>query len=248
MADELLGHEKGALTGAAFRKKGKFELAHGSILFFDEIGEMDLQSQGTVVRILQEKKLQRIGGGRTLSIDIRVIASTSKDLSKEIEAGRFREDLFYMLNVIPIQVPALRDRSEDLPDLIRYFLAQLAEKNHTAPKTFTPEAIESLQQYSWPGNVRELKNFLERLDIFFKNQLIGAKDIPSPYSPSPDGQAPTETSLFKVDRLEKAKALFEYEFIRRKLAENDNHIATTAKAIGADKAFVQKIAQKIKTA
>ncbi|MCU0597662.1 MAG: sigma-54 dependent transcriptional regulator [Desulfobacterales bacterium] len=248
MEDELLGHEKGALPGAGYRKKGKFELAHGSILFFDEIGEMDLQSQGTVVRILQEKKLQRIGGGRRLSIDIRVIASTSKDLSREIEAGKFREDLFYMLNVIPIQVPALRDRSEDLPDLIRYFLAQLAEKNHTAPKTFTPEAVESLRQYSWPGNVRELKNFLERLDIFFKNQIIGAKDIPSPYNPAISGQTLSEASLFSVDRLDKARELFEHEFIRRKLTENDNHIANTARAIGADKAFVQKIAKKINAA
>jgi two-component system, NtrC family, nitrogen regulation response regulator NtrX len=248
MEDELLGHEKGAFADAVFRKKGKFELAHGSIIFFDEIGEMDLQSQGTVVRILQEKKLQRIGGGRTLTIDIRVIASTSKDLFMKIEVGRFREDLFYMLNVIPIQVPALRERSEDLPELIRYFLAQLAEKNHTTPKTFTPDAIESLQQYAWPGNVRELKNFLERLDIFFKNQPISAKDIPSSYNLAQAGQMPSETSLFSVDRLDKAKELFEHEFIRRKLAENNNQIANTAKAIGADKTFVQKIAKKIKTA
>jgi two-component system, NtrC family, nitrogen regulation response regulator NtrX len=248
MEDELLGHEKGAFSEATHRKKGKFEIANGGILFFDEIGEMDLKNQGTVVRILQEKKFQRIGGGRTLTIDIRIIASTSKDLSQGIEAGRFREDLFYMLNVIPIQVAALRERSEDLPELIHFFLAQLAEKNHTAPKTFTPDAIEFLQQYSWPGNVRELKNFLERLDIFFKNQLIGAKDIPAPYNLSATGQTPSETSLFAVDRIDKAKELFEQEFIRRKLAENNNHIANTAKAIGADKAFVQKVAKKIKAA
>jgi two-component system nitrogen regulation response regulator NtrX len=245
---ELLGHEKGAFTGATFRKKGKFELAHGSTLFFDEIGEMDLKNQGTVVRILQGKNFQRIGGDRTLTIDIRVIASTSKDLSTEIVSGRFREDLYYLLNVIPIQVPALRERSEDLPELILLFLTQLAEKNHTASKTFTSDAIESLQQYSWPGNVRELKNFLERVDIFFKNQLINAQDIPSPYNPSSPGQTPSESSLFTIDRLDKAKELFEREFVRRKLTENDNHIANTAKAIGADKVYVQKIAKKIKSA
>lgn len=245
---ELLGHEKGAFTGATFRKKGKFELAHGSTLFFDEIGEMDLKNQGTVVRILQGKNFQRIGGDRTLTIDIRVIASTSKDLSTEIVSGRFREDLYYLLNVIPIQVPALRERSEDLPELILLLLTQLAEKNHTASKTFTSDAIESLQQYSWPGNVRELKNFLERVDIFFKNQLINAQDIPSPYNPSSPGQTPSESSLFTIDRLDKAKELFEREFVRRKLTENDNHIANTAKAIGADKVYVQKIAKKIKSA
>jgi two-component system nitrogen regulation response regulator NtrX len=246
MEDELLGHEKGAFPGATFRKKGKFELAHGSILFFDEIGEMDLKNQGTIVRILQEKKLQRIGGGRTLTIDIRVIASTSKDLSKEIEAGRFREDLYYLLNVIPIQVPALRERTEDLPELIRYYLAQLAEKNHAPVKTFSTEAIECLKRYPWPGNVRELKNFLERVDIFFGNQVIGAKDIPPPYNAAPAGQTGSELSYFSIDRLDRARELFEQEFVRRKLAENDQHIANTAKAIGADKAFVQKIAKKIK--
>ncbi len=246
MADELLGHEKGAFSDATTRKKGKFELAHTGIIFFDEIGEMDLHHQGTVLRILQEKKLQRIGGERVLTIDIRVIAATSKDLVKEIEKGRFREDLFYMLNVIPIQVPALRERAQDIPDLIHYFLVQLAEKNHTPPKSFTPDALEALQQYSWPGNVRELKNFLERVDIFHKNSVISAKDLPPPYAPSAGQQFLSETALFAVSQLDKAKELFEIEFIRRKLAENKHHIANTAKAIGADKAYVQKIAKKIK--
>lgn len=241
---ELLGHEKGAFTGATVKKKGKLELAHQGTLFFDEIGDLGIKTQATLLRILQEKNFQRVGGSRTLTADIRVIAATNKNLPKEIKAGRFREDLYYRLNVVPITVPPLRERQEEIPELADVFLNQIAEKDRTIPKKITPAAIAVLQNYTWPGNVRELKNLLDRLAIMVKSKTINVKDIPAFYNPQPDAKNKAESSLFSIKQFKNAHKAFEKEFISRKLMENDNDIAKTAKQIGVDKVYLKKISQK----
>jgi two-component system, NtrC family, nitrogen regulation response regulator NtrX len=237
---ELLGHEKGAFTTATAKKKGKLELAHQGTLFFDEIGDLGLKTQATLLRILQEKQFQRVGGSRTLTADVRIIASTNKDLQEEINAGRFREDLYYRLNVVPMIVPPLRERQEDIPDLAKTFLTHIAEKERMALKKITPDALQILQKAEWPGNVRELKNLIERLAILVQADTITAGDIPAPYNPSLGEHPAGESSFFAVKRLSTALEKFEKEFINQKLNENNRDIAKTARLIGVDKAYLQK--------
>ncbi len=161
---ELFGHEKGAFTGATSAKRGKFDLADGSILFLDEIGDMSLSAQAKVLRILQEQKFERVGGSKTISVNVRVIAATNKNLEEEIDQGRFRADLFYRLNVVPVTLPPLRDRLEDIPFLIADMLVGFIQKGFK-PKEFLPGAIQVMQAHNWPGNIRELRNFIERVLI-----------------------------------------------------------------------------------
>ena len=241
---ELLGHEKGAFTDATAKKRGKLELAHQGTLFFDEIGDLGLKTQAVILRILQEKQFQRIGGSRTLTADVRVIACTNKDLTKEIDAGRFREDLYYRLNVVPIAVPPLRERREDIPELVSTFLKQIAEKNRTVPKKMAPEALKMLEHCTWPGNVRELKNLLDRLSINIEQETITADNIPAPYNPKKQMDAGTESGLFAplfdMDRLDDALSNFEKIFIARKLAENDQDVVKTARKLHVDKSYLKK--------
>ncbi|MBL0699741.1 MAG: sigma-54-dependent Fis family transcriptional regulator [Desulfosarcina sp.] len=175
---ELFGHEKGAFTGAISKKRGKFELAGNGIIFFDEIGDMSLKTQAKILRVLQEQKIQRVGSSRILSIDVRVIAASNKNLENEIEKGNFRDDLYYRLNVIPMEVPPLRDRSHDIPELVGIFLDVCAQQSRTKKKSISSAALEVLAGYSWPGNVRELKNLVERLVIMTDGDLIDISDIP----------------------------------------------------------------------
>ncbi|MFZ2632245.1 MAG: sigma-54 dependent transcriptional regulator [Desulfosalsimonadaceae bacterium] len=237
---ELLGHEKGAFTEATVKKKGKLELAHQGTLFLDEIGDLGLKTQASLLRILQEKQFQRVGGSRTLTADVRIIASTNKNLQKEIQAGRFREDLYYRLNVVPMNVPPLRERREDIPDLAKGFLEHVAEKERMSLKQITPDALRILQNAAWPGNVRELKNLIERLAILVQGDTIRADDIPAPYNPKLGAHPSGESSLFNVKRLSTALEKFEKEFINRKLDENNRDIAKTAKLIGVDQAYLEK--------
>jgi len=178
---ELFGQEKGAFAGATARKRGKFELANKGTLFLDEIGDMSLKTQAKILRVLQEQKFQRIGGGRTICTDVRVIAATNKDLEAEIKKGNFREDLFYRLNVVPIEVPPLRERKEDIPMLAETFLDECARQNRSRIKKITPQAIEKLQNYTWSGNVRELKNLIWRMVIMAEKDIIDIYDLPAPY-------------------------------------------------------------------
>ena len=171
---ELFGHEKGAFTSAIRQRAGKFELAGGGTLFLDEIGDMSLSAQAKVLRALQENRITRVGGDRDLSVDVRVVAATNKDLKKEIEAGRFREDLYHRIGVIIIQVPALSNRKADIPLLVEKFLADLAEEQGSKPKKITDEAVKALQEYGWPGNIRELRNVTERLVILSGPEITGA--------------------------------------------------------------------------
>jgi len=247
MESELLGLEKGAIAKDTARKKGKFELADQGTLFFDEIADMDLKTQATLLRVLQEKKFQRVGGGRTLTIDVRVIASSNKNLAAEMEAERFREDLYYRLNVIPIEVPPLRQRTEDIPELAALFLEQIAENNGISGKTLSAEALDVLKRYSWPGNIREFKNLLERLSITTEKEVVAAADIPAPYNPDTAAAAGPDAGLFAYERLKEARQAFEQEFIRKKLAENAFDAAKTARQIGVEKSFLQKMAKQIRS-
>ena len=171
---ELFGHEKGAFTGADKTRKGKFELANQSTLFLDEIGDMSLKTQAKILRILQEQRFERVGGTKTIHVDVRVIAATNKDLGQEILAGRFRQDLFYRLNVFPLSVPPLRERAQDIPELIGFFSARMVEDHNLRPVRLTSKALDVLKTYVWPGNVRELKNFVERIFILYPGQEVDA--------------------------------------------------------------------------
>ncbi len=168
---ELFGHEKGSFTSAIKQRKGKFELANGGTLFLDEIGDMSLSAQAKVLRALQENKISRVGGDGDISVDVRIVAATNKNLIEEIEKGNFREDLFHRLNVIPIHVPALRDRKDDIPLLVEFFLKQIAEELNLAPVNFDKAALKTLQDWKWPGNIRELRNVVERLMILCNNPI-----------------------------------------------------------------------------
>ncbi len=244
---ELFGHEKGAFTGATTKKRGKFELANLGTIFLDEIGDMSLKTQAKILRALEEQKFQRVGGSRIISVDARVIAASNKDLKQEIEKGNFREDLYYRLNVIPIEVPCLKNRREDIPLLVDTFLGDCAKQARSKKKKITPEALELLCRYSWPGNVRELKNLIERLVIMVKKEIIERADIPIPYNPDvPDNKTETDLPFFLPDNLKKAKKTFEREFIIRKLSEHQNNIAKTAEVIGVGRSYLHKKLKNMK--
>ncbi len=235
---ELFGHEKGSFTGASTKKRGKFEVANSGTIFLDEIGDMSLKTQAKILRILQEQKFERVGGTRTLTVDVRVIAASNKDLEKEIEKETFRDDLYYRLNVIPIEVPRLRDRADDIPLLVESFLKESSEDGHCALKTMTSAAIEHLKAYHWPGNVRELKNLVERLAIMTESEVIDENDIPSSYKRT-DTMTP-DLDIRDVDSLKEAKKQFEKAYILRKLSENENNISQTADSIGIERSHLHK--------
>jgi two-component system, NtrC family, nitrogen regulation response regulator NtrX len=236
---ELFGHEKGAFTGATAMKKGKFDLAHEGTLFLDEIGDMSLKAQSKTLRILQEQKFERVGGSRTIQVDVRMIAATNKDLEAEIEKGRFRDDLYYRLNVIPIRVPPLRERVEDIPALVSEFLKEISMNVNVEPKNFSKEALEKLKKHSWPGNVRELKNLVERLVIMTPAMEILASDIPPPYSREPDLDTAFASSL-EAATIKEARENFEKAYIARKLQEYKWNISQTADAIGIERSNLHK--------
>jgi two-component system nitrogen regulation response regulator NtrX len=177
---ELFGHERGAFTGAVSLRKGKFELADGGTLFFDEIGDMSLKTQATILRVLENQTVERVGGTVPVRVDVRVIVATNKRLPDLIAAGLFREDLFYRLNVVPLRVPALRERREDVPLLAAHFLREFTQQTGRRPKQLSPEAVGELVAYSWPGNVRELRNLMERVVIMAPGEVVGPADLGLP--------------------------------------------------------------------
>jgi two-component system nitrogen regulation response regulator NtrX len=225
---ELFGHEKGAFTGATAMKQGRFELANGATLFLDEIGDMSLSTQAKVLRVLQEQRFNRVGGTRTIEVDVRGIAASNKNLQDEIKKGTFREDLFYRLNVIPLHVPPLRERKEDIPLLVRHFLQEMSAEQGLKLKSMSEEAIQILMRYDWPGNVRELKNLVERLIIMSPDAQITEDDVANSLA----DQLPVETANRPDDSghrpLREARAEFERQFILRRLRENDWNISKTA--------------------
>ena len=236
---ELFGHEKGAFTGATTMKRGKFDQANNGILFLDEIGDMSLKAQSKVLRILQEQRFERVGGNRTIKVDVRVIAATNKNLEEEIERGTFRDDLFFRLNVIPIRVPPLRERVDDIPELVTEFLDQSSLDTKMEQKTLGSDALELLERYNWPGNIRELKNLVERLAIMCPEKVISAKDVPPPYNTlrTDDGRM---ESFLAFDTLKEARETFEKSFISNKLQEFEGNISRTAEAIGVERSNLHK--------
>ncbi len=184
LESELFGHEKGAFTGAINTRLGRFELARGGTLFLDEVGELDPSLQVKLLRVLQEREFERVGGVKTIKADVRILAATNKDLEKETKDGRFREDLFYRLNVIPLHIPPLRGRPEDIPLLTAFFIQQFCQKKKREPFSFSPAAMECLHKYSWPGNVRELENLMERLSILVAGPVVDAPDLPEKLRPT----------------------------------------------------------------
>ncbi|RLB91543.1 MAG: sigma-54-dependent Fis family transcriptional regulator, partial [Deltaproteobacteria bacterium] len=200
-----------------------------------------LKTQAKILRILQEQKFERVGGTRTLSVDVRVLAASNKDLEKEIEKGTFRDDLYYRLNVIPIETPPLRHRTEDIPLLVETFLKEFAEEGHSRQKTITPGAIELLKAYPWPGNVRELKNLIERLAIMTESDVIDEDDIPPSYRRSNRSRSQgEEIGFFNAASFKEAKKEFEKTYILRKLSENDNSISQAAESMGIERSHLYK--------
>jgi two-component system nitrogen regulation response regulator NtrX len=245
---ELFGHEKGAFSGATSKKIGKFELASNGSIFLDEIGDMSLKTQAKILRVLQEQKIQRVGGSRTISVDVRVIAATNKNLEEEIERGRFREDLFYRLNVLPINVPPLRQRTDDIPILVETFLEEFAIQNRDRRKKITPDALEILGKYSWPGNVRELKNLVERLAIIVDADAIDIRDIPDAYNMDHNLENDlTEYQFLNSNTLKEARLAFEQAFINRKLMQHRYNVTKTAEAIGVGRSFLHKKIKSFKS-
>jgi two-component system nitrogen regulation response regulator NtrX len=239
---ELFGHAKGAFTNAVAMKRGKFELAHHGTLFLDEIGDMSLKTQAKVLRILQEQSFERVGGDETINVDVRVIAATNKNLQEEIRNGRFREDLFYRLNVIPIEMPALRQRKFDIPILASYFLEQMATELNEKKKSIEPEEMKIFKNYSWPGNIREFRNIVERLCILVVDPVIRVSDVPEVLSREPN--SPDEASAGYQGSagatLKTARSDFVRFFIRDRLEENDWNVSKTADAIGIERSNLHR--------
>jgi two-component system nitrogen regulation response regulator NtrX len=230
---ELFGHVRGAFTGAVADRRGKFELAHGGTIFLDEIGDMSLKTQAKVLRVLQEQVLTAVGGSRDTRVDARVVAATNKDLTQEIRGGRFREDLYFRLNVVPIFVPPLRDRQEDIPILAEHFMAMLAKEYGRRPKSFERDAITALQQYSWPGNVRELRNLVERLMIMVPGDRITSRDLS--FLESTSVAAPGAARPASMGPLHDARDQFERDYILRALAQQQGNISRTAEMLGVER-------------
>jgi two-component system nitrogen regulation response regulator NtrX len=239
---ELFGHEKGAFTDAVSGRKGRFELAHGGTLFLDEIGDMSLSAQAKVLRVIQEQKMERLGGEKTIDTDVRVVAATNKELARECEQGRFRQDLFFRLNVIPIRIPSLRERTEDIPLLLHHFLKDLVSEK----TEFDVEALEFLASYRWPGNVRELRNLAERIAVMYNGDRIDGKGIRDLLLKNPEafGGAPfasveaqaREDAVLPLGIMElnynDAKESFEKYYLEFQLTRNNSIISRTAEAIG----------------
>jgi two-component system nitrogen regulation response regulator NtrX len=202
---------------------------------------MSLVTQAKILRVLQEQQFQRVGGSRTLKVSVRVIAASNKDLEQEIKAGTFREDLYYRINVVPIRVPALRERYEDIPILVETFLRENTNKGLGPRKTMDDEALAILCNYHWPGNVRELKNLAERLTIMVEGETIHAADIPAPYNPAiSEETAAVEVAFLKSNSFKEAKKSFEKAYLAKKLAENDNNVSKTARVIDVERSYLHR--------
>jgi two-component system, NtrC family, nitrogen regulation response regulator NtrX len=236
---ELFGHEKGAFTGATGRRQGKFDLAHEGTLFLDEIGDMSLKTQAKILRILEEQRFERVGGSRPIQVDVRIVAATNKTLEVEIARGTFREDLYHRINVIPLHVPPLRERREDIPLLSQHFLEEVARENQAPLKTLTPQALEVLADQPWPGNVRELKNFIWRVFLLTPRPVIDAEDLPLE-RPDSINLTGSLSALLALPDFREARAHFEREFLQRKLREHNGSVSATAEAIGLERSHLYR--------
>jgi nitrogen regulation protein NR(I) len=246
MESELFGYERGAFTGAVTSKPGRFELADEGTLFLDEIGEVPIEMQVKLLRVLQESEFERVGGIKTTRVDVRLVAATNRDLEKEIEAGRFRKDLFYRLNVVPIHLPPLRDRSADVPTLAKHFIEKYNKRLNKRLEGISQEALVQLQAYPWPGNIRELENLIERLILFADGPRIELKDLPEavrmgPVGPTPSANdhtpRPGETPL--KDFLKQRQAEIEKTFIIQALRKTEGNVTRAAKLLQISRKSLQ---------
>ena len=234
---ELFGHEKGAFTGALGRRKGRFELADEGTLFLDEIGDMSLKTQAKVLRVLEEQAFERVGGKETIKVDVRVIAASNQNLDALIREGRFRDDLFYRLSVIPIEVPSLRERKDDIPLLVQHFIALFSAEYGKRPKAVSKRGMAYFFAYDWPGNVRELRNMVERLVIMAPGNTIGPEDLPPPLRPKE--VAPLEETE-EGRSLREARQAFEREYILAELRANDWHMTRTAESLRIERSHLYR--------
>ena len=233
---ELFGHEKGSFTGATEKQIGKFELADKGTIFLDEVGDMSQRTQAKVLRVLQGGEIERIGSQKTIQVDVRVIAATNKNLEEEIEKGTFREDLYFRLSVIPVRVPPLRERTEDIPVLVQHFVAEFSAANNFRPRTISPAAMEALKRHPWRGNVRELRNTVERLMIMVEGETIEPEDLEGVLRKPSGASGPPEAAGSLRDFKESA----ERTFLVQKLRDNEWNISATANAIGTPRSNLYK--------
>jgi len=232
---ELFGHVKGAFTGATAAKKGKFDLADGATLFLDEVSDMSANVQAKVLRVLEEQRFEPVGSNTPVSVDVRVIAATNKKLDEEIEKGTFRSDLYFRLNVIPFEVPPLRERLEDVPLLVEHFNHRFASAYGRKLLEFHTKAIEAMQNYPWPGNVRELRNTIERIVIMHDNShKVAVKDLPT------FGSAELPASSYRFPSFKEASDAYHREFIQRKLEEADGNVSRAAELMGIDRSHLYR--------
>jgi two-component system, NtrC family, nitrogen regulation response regulator NtrX len=238
---ELFGHEKGAFTGALARRRGRFELADAGTLFLDEVGDMSLKTQAKVLRALEEQSFERIGGRETIKVDVRIIAASNRDLPGLLGQGRFREDLYYRLNVIPIEVPPLRARRQDIPPLIDHFLGVFCAENGKRPKGISADALAYFLAYDWPGNVRELRNMVERLVIMTAGDMVAPDDLPAPLRPKSVAQAALDG---RDTTLKEARDNFERAYILAELRAHDWNMTRTAERLGIERSHLYR---KVKT-
>ena len=232
---ELFGHAKGAFSGALAAKKGKFEIADGGSLFLDEIGDMSPRVQAKMLRVLEEQRFEAVGSNSPTTVDVRVISATNKPLADLIENGNFRADLFYRLNVIPFQIPPLRERLEDVPKLIEHFNRKFSADYGKKPKEFAPEALTILGDYDWLGNVRELRNTVERIVIMIQKQKISADDLPEL-----NAKKETPAASFRFPSFKEANDAYQREFIQHKLVEADGNVSKAADAMGVDRSHLYR--------
>ncbi|MCK5798868.1 MAG: sigma-54-dependent Fis family transcriptional regulator, partial [Deltaproteobacteria bacterium] len=234
---ELFGHEKGAFTGATARKRGLFEVADRGTIFLDEIGDMSLTAQAKVLRVLQTGELTRVGGEGVIKVDVRVLAATNKNLEKEVEESTFREDLYFRLNVIPLTAPPLRERLDDIPEMVRHFVTELCQENGFREKHVDPEVITQLQRHDWPGNVRELKNIIERV-VIMSDDVIRPEDLPDYLTKA--SKPLVDLQRYGDRTLKEFKEEMEREFIRLRLEAHDWNISRTATALGIERTNLHK--------
>jgi two-component system nitrogen regulation response regulator NtrX len=241
---ELFGHEKGSFTGATEKQVGKFEQADRGTIFLDEVGDMSAKTQAKVLRVLQEGEVERLGSARTIKVDVRVIAATNKNLEEEIEKGTFREDLYFRLAVIPIHVPPLRERPEDVPLLVRHYMDYFSREHNVRPRRITQAAMDALQRYRWKGNIRELRNTVERLNIMTGGDTIDVADLPSmvrsPSTAPAASKAAGDSEATKAGTLREFKDSAERAYLVAKLRENGWNISKTAEVIDTPRSNLYK--------
>jgi len=233
LESELFGHEKGAFTGAVTNKKGLFESAHRGTIFLDEVADLSLPAQAKILRVLQNGEIQKVGAQQTVRVDVRVLSGTHKDLKEAVAAGLFREDLFYRLNVVPIRVPSLRERPEDIPLLVSFFVRRICEKNHLRHKTLEDDVLWELQRYRWPGNVRELQNVLERM-LIMSGEQVSVRDLPEELLQDD----PAERD--KVSALKEFRDLAEREFVIDALRRNNGNVSQSATELGVRRTYLHR--------